>query len=133
MCKAIALILSLFCVGLFAASSVTAQEAAVDEKPAVAGQKGRMTSIKGEITEIDAAGNHVKVKEKDQEIIIIVTDKTLITAGKIKRSLADLESGDKVVARFTEEDGKKIARSIRVATVGKGSGKEPPAPEAEAP
>ena len=91
-----------------------------------------MTSIKGEITEIDAAGNNVKVKEKDQEITISVTDKTIITAGKIKRALSDLKAGDKVVAKFTEEDGKRVARSIRVATVGKGEEKKPE-PKAEAP
>ncbi|MCG3115677.1 MAG: DUF5666 domain-containing protein [Candidatus Manganitrophus sp. SA1] len=131
--KAIAVVLSLLCAGLFAAASVAAEEAAGDEKSAVAAQKGRMTSIKGEITEIDPTGSHVKVKEKNQEVTISVTDNTIITAGKIKRTLADLKAGDQVVARFTEEDGRKIARSIRVATVGKGSGKKPPAPEAEAP
>lgn len=128
--KAIAVVFSLLCAGLFAAASVTAEEAAGDEKPAISAQKGRMTSIKGEITEIDPTGSRVKVKEKNEEITISVTDNTIITAGKIKRSLADLKAGDQVVARFTDEDGRKIARSIRVATVGKGSGKKPPAPEA---
>lgn len=131
--KAIAVVFSLLCAGLFAAVSVTAEEAAGDEKPTISAQKGKMTSIKGEITEIDPKGSHVKVKEKNQEITISVTDNTIITAGKIKRTLSDLKAGDQVVARFTEEDGRKIARSIRVATVGKGSGKKPPAPEAEAP
>ncbi|MCG3113568.1 MAG: DUF5666 domain-containing protein [Candidatus Manganitrophus sp. SB1] len=128
--KAIAVVFSLLCAGLFATVSVMAEEAAGGEKPAISAQKGKMTSIKGEITEIDPAGSHVKVKEKNQEITISVTDNTVITAGKIKRTLADLKAGDQVVARFTEEDGKKIARSIRVATVGKGSEKKPPAPEA---
>lgn len=128
--KAIAVVFSLLCAGLFATASVMAEEAAGDEKPAISAQKGKMTSIKGEITEIDPTGSHVKVKEKNQEVIISVTDNTIITAGKIKRTLADLKAGDQVVAKFTEEDGKKIARSIRVATVGKGSGKKPPAPEA---
>lgn len=128
--KTIAVVFSLLCAGLFAAVSATAEEAAGDEKPAISAQKGRMTSIKGEIMEIDPTGSHVKVKEKNQEITISVTDNTIITAGKIKRTLADLKAGDQVVAKFTEEDGKRIARSIRVATVGKGSGKKPPAPEA---
>lgn len=132
--KAISLILSLLCVGAFTAASVTAEETAGSEKPAMAAKKGRMTSIKGEITEIDATGNNVKVKEKDkEEITIDVTDQTIITAGKIKRSLADLKTGDKVVAKFVEQDGKRVARSIRVATVGKGGGKKQPAPKAEAP
>lgn len=129
--RAIVWILSILCAGLFSAASVTAEEAAGDEKPAISAQKGKMTSIKGEITEIDPAGSYVKVREKDEEITISVTENTLITAGKIKRTLADLKAGDQVVARFTVEDGKKIARSIRVATAGKGSGKKPP--EAEAP
>lgn len=128
--RAIAVVFSLLCAGLFSAASVTAEEATGAEKPAISAQKGKMTSIKGEITEIDPAGSHVKVREKDEEITISVTENTLITAGKIKRTLADLKAGDQVVARFTVEDGKKIARSIRVATAGKGSGKKPPAPEA---
>lgn len=142
--RAITLILALLCAGFFAAVSVQAEEAAGGEKPAAAAPKGKMTSIKGEITEIDAAANHVKVKEKENEITINVTDKTIITAGKVKRTLADLKSGDKVVAKFTEEDGRKVARSIRVATLGKGGEKKPssktespkteaPAPEAPQP
>lgn len=126
--KALSLMLSLLCAGAFTAASVMAEEPAGGKapmaKPAAEGKatpmkKGKMTSVKGEITDVDTAGNNVKVKEKDKELTINVTDKTMITAGKTKRSLADLKAGDKVVAKFTEEDGKMVARSIRVATAGK--------------
>lgn len=130
--RAISLMFLLLCAGLFATVSLRAEEAAGDEKPTVGAKKGKMTSIKGEITEIDTAGN-VKVKEKDEEITISVTDKTIITAGKIKRAFSDLKAGDKIVAKFTEEDGKRVARSIRVATVGKGEEKKQPEPKAAAP
>ncbi len=141
--KALSLMLSLLCAGAFTAASVMAEEAAdggkaamgkpaAETKAAPMMKKGKMTSMKGEITEVDAAGNNVKVKEKDKEVTINVTDKTMITAGKTKRSLADLKAGDKVVAKFTDEDGKMVARSIRVATAGKG-GKKAAAPKAEAP
>lgn len=138
--KALSLMLSLLCVGAFTAAAVSAEETAggkVTAKPAAEGKgaaaskKGRMTSVKGEITEVDPAGSNVKVKEKDRELTISVTDKTMITAGKTKRSLADLKAGDKVVAKFTEEDGKRVARSIRVASAGKAEKKG--APKSEAP
>jgi Cu/Ag efflux protein CusF len=131
--RAVSLILSLLCAAVLTARPVLAEEAAGTEKAEVAAKKGGMISIKGEITEIDAAGNNIKVKEKENEITINVTDKTVITAGKIKRSLADLREGDKIVAKFTEEDGKKVARSIRVATVRKGGEANQPIPEKEAP
>lgn len=140
--KAFTLMLSLLCAGAFAAASVRAEEPAggkaamgkpaAETKSAPAMKKGKMTSVKGEITEVDPAGNNVKVKEKDKEVTINVTDKTMITAGKTKRSLADLKAGDKVVAKFTEEDGKMVARSIRVASAGKAE-KKGAAPKTEAP
>ncbi len=135
--KAFALMLSLLCAGAFTAAAVKAEAPAGGGKAPAADtkaapmKKGKMTSVKGEITEVDPAGNNVKVKEKDKELTINVTDKTMITAGKTKRSLADLKAGDKVVAKFTEEDGKMVARSIRVASAGKGEKKM--APKAEAP
>ncbi|MBI3802841.1 MAG: hypothetical protein HY282_03675 [Nitrospirae bacterium] len=134
--KSISFILSLLCVGAFTAATVTAEEAAggkmATEKPAgemksgdmkamPAAKKGKLTSIKGEVTEVDPAGNNLKIKDKDKEVTMNVTDKTVITAGKIKKSLADLKAGDKVVAKATEEDGKMVARSIRMASAGKAS------------
>jgi len=131
MCKAITLII--LCTGIFTALPVSAEEAAGGERQAA--PKVKMTSIKGEITEVDTAANMVKVKEgkNESEIMIDVTDKTVITAGKVKRTFADLKTGDKIVAKFTEEDGRNVARSIRVATLGKGGAKRQPASETEPP
>ena len=139
--KAFALMLSLLCAGAFTAASVMAEEPAgggkAMDKPAAEGKaapmkKHKMTAVKGEITAVDSAGNNIKIKEKDKELTVNVTDKTMITAGKTKKSLADLKAGDKVVAKFMEEDGKMVAHSIRVANAGK-AGKKAPAPKAEAP
>jgi Cu/Ag efflux protein CusF len=126
--------LILLCAGVFfAVVSARAEESVGGETPPAAAPKGRVTSIKGALTEIDTARNRIKVKEKTDEITIYVTEKTLIAAGKVERTLADLEPGDKVVAKFTEENGKKVARSIRVATLGKGGGTKQVLPEAEIP
>lgn len=132
--KAISLMLSFLCAGAFTAAAVRAEDASGGkmgtDKPAASGEmksapsakKGKMTSVKGEVSEVDAAGNSVKIKDKEKEVTMSVTDKTIITAGKTKKSLADLKAGDKVVAKATEEDGKMVARSIRVANAGKASG-----------
>lgn len=85
-------------------------------KPSEAVKKGKLTTLKGEVTEVDPAGKSVKVKDKDKEVTLDITDKTLVTAGRIKKSIADLREGDKVVVKFSEHDGKATARSIRMAS-----------------
>ena len=57
-----------------------------------------------------------------------LTEKTVVTAGKIKKTIADIKPGDKVVARVLDEEGKMTVRSIRLAQE---SRKAKQAPEAK--
>ncbi len=98
-----------FGVLLMTASIAMAQEAKAPPKSKMA-----VIMVKGEVTSVDAAGNTVTVKGKDKEIKLNVTDKTKIMAGKEKKGLADIKVGDKVAARAMEEDGKTVAKAIRI-------------------
>jgi Cu/Ag efflux protein CusF len=115
------------------------KEEGAAEKPAAA-KKGKLSTVKGEVLEIDSAANTLKIKEtskksqENREVTVNINDRTMITAGKTKKSLADVKEGDKVLARVTEEDGKMTARSIRIGGGVKGMKKKEAAPKApEAP
>ncbi len=122
--KGLGLIFSLSVVGLFMTAPLFADEMVGEMKgatekqvaPAKAGmKKAKSMAVKGEVAEVDVAGNSLKIKEKEKEMTVSVTEKTIITAGKTKKSLADLKAGDKVVVKVAEVDGKTVAQSIRVA------------------
>lgn len=96
----------------------------------------KMTNIKGEVIEVDPAARRIKIKEGrregGKEYTVDLTDGTVVTAGKTKKTFADIKPGDKVVARISEKDGKVTARSVRLAQEGKKPKKEA-APESEPP
>lgn len=135
--KRMFLVLSLIVAGFYVAPVVMADDAmapkkeGATEKPAMS-KRGKMSTIKGEVTEVDSAANIVKIKDADKEVTLNVTEKTAITSGKTKKSLADVKAGDKVVAKITQEEGKMTARSIRVG-VGGGKMFKKDAPKMEAP
>lgn len=142
----------LLSLGMLAGPIATAQEpqnapnapnaGAVPENPTPAEQRpvpssrGKLMNIKGEVTGVDAGAGSIKikegVKEKTKEHTVGLTDKTIVTAGKIKKSITDINPGDKVVARVLEEDGKMTARSIRLAREGRKGSRES-VPETESP
>jgi ribosomal protein S1 len=58
----------------------------------------------------------IAVMKKDKETVVTVNDKTKIMMGKEKKTLADLKAGDKVKVRYTEVDGKNMAKSVAIKT-----------------
>ena len=90
---------------------------AADEKPAkeskhkMYGDKPK--SATGKIKAIDAKAKTVtivkKVKKQETEINLSITDKTKF---KEIAGLDDLKVGDKIGAKYVEQDGKMIAKSI---------------------
>lgn len=92
--KAIAIVLSLIFV--FAVTSLTFA-----------------AQVTGEVTAVDAKAMSITVKGK-KDVTAVVDDKTKITAGKDKKTLADVKAGDKVTVKFTEADGKNTAKSIEI-------------------
>ena len=109
----------LLSLGILIGSTAIAEEAsknpASSNKPMVPSRKSKMTNIKGEVAQVDQDAKTIKIKEGSKEYTVSLTEKTVVTGGKIKKSISDIKAGDRVVARISEEDGKMTARSIRLA------------------
>jgi len=105
------------------------------DKPPVSGRRGKLTNIKAVVTEVDPGTNSIKVKEGskegNKEYMITLTDKTIVTVGKIKKSVSEIRPGDKIVARVLTEGDKVTARSIRLSHERKG--RRDPATETKKP
>jgi Cu/Ag efflux protein CusF len=124
--KALAIIVSLlfvlsvtgFC---FAAEKAmgkkeTAAPSAMEEK-AVEKAPVKIKYVIGEVTAVDATAGTLTVKSKKQEVSLSTDSKTIIRMGKEKKTLADITSGEKVKVRYTEVDGKNMAKSIAIKPV----------------
>jgi hypothetical protein len=93
----------------FAAEKTAAPVAAPAEKkeaPAIVKQ------VSGEVVTVDATAGTLTVKSKKKEVALSTNDKTVIKIGKEKKALADVMVGDKVKAKYTEIDGKNVAKSV---------------------
>jgi len=73
------------------------------------------SKVSGEVTAVDAAAKTVTVKTKDKDVTMMVTDKTSIAQGKEKKTLADIQAGTKVTAKYVTEGDKMTAKSINIA------------------
>jgi len=98
--KAIAGVIALTLVFAFASLSFAA------------GKKAAVQQVRGEVSAVDTTANTITVKGKKGDVTISVNDKTKIMAGTEKKALADIKVGDKVTVKYTEADGKNIAKSI---------------------
>lgn len=79
-------------------------------------KKAKKATVTGEVIAIDAKANTLTVKgPKKGDVALTVNDKTKITAGKDKKTLADIKAGDKVAAEYTETD-KNTANKIDIKT-----------------
>lgn len=99
---------------LFAITSVSL---AVEEK-AVTAEKPKVKQVTGEVKAVDTKAKTVTVtktvKGKAEETTVVVDDKTKITMDKEQKTLADVKVGDKVRVKYTEVEGKNIAKSIAI-------------------
>lgn len=117
--KAIAIIVSLLFVLSVAGLSFAAEKAAAPAAPAAEKAMEKKAPVKvkwltGEVAAVDAAAMTLTVKGKKAEVALTVNDKTSIKMGKEKKTLADLKVGDKVSARYSEVEGKNVAKSIAI-------------------
>lgn len=103
--KAIALIVSLLFVFTVAGLSL-AEEKKMDETKHT---KKAGHYVHGEVTAVDAAANTLTIKGKKGEVTLTIDDKTKFHKGK---DLADVKVGDKLTVKYSETDGKMVARSI---------------------
>jgi len=117
------LLVALFTICSFAAVTMTQAEAS----------KKKGGKVTGEVTAVDAQAKTVTVKSKDKEVTLMVTDKTMIKEGKEKKTLADVQSGVKVTAKFSEEGDKMTAKEIHIEAGKKAAPKQEMAAPAPAP
>lgn len=118
--RVIALIVAMLFVLSVAGFALAAEkkEAAPAEKkeaaPAEKKAPAKVKQVTGEVTAIDAAAKTLTVKGKAGDVALTADDKTTVKIGKEKKALGDVKVGDKVTVRYTEMDGKNVAKSIIV-------------------
>ncbi|MBF0558623.1 MAG: TOBE domain-containing protein [Nitrospirae bacterium] len=83
---------------------------------AFAAEKIKIKMITGDVVTVDATVKTLTVKGKKAEVVISVDDKTAVKIDKEKKSLADVNVGDRVTVKYAETEGKTIARSIEIKT-----------------
>lgn len=115
--RALAIVMAVFFVCAVASLSF-----AVEEKkaaPAPAAEKAvpaptkmeetkapvKVKMVEGDVTAVDAKAKTITVKGKKGDVVIAVDDKMM----------ADIKAGDKVFVKYTETDGKNVAKSVRKA------------------
>lgn len=113
--KVIALLVAMLFALSVAGHAIAAEmkemkEAAPVQKMAPA----KVKQVTGEVTAIDAAAKTLTVKGKAGEVALTADDKTTVKIGKEKKALTDVKVGDKVTVKYTEMDGKNVAKSIIV-------------------
>ena len=87
-----------------AAKKKVAEDKAAAEKKAA---PAKVKMVKGEVTAVDAKAKTITVKGKKGDVVVAVDDKMM----------AGVKAGDKVAVKYTEADGKNIAKSVKKAEV----------------
>lgn len=82
--------------------------------------QAKVRQVTGEVKEVDTKAMTLTVTKKmktgAQDTLVTINEKTRITMGKEKKLPADLKVGDKVTVKYTEADGKVVAKSIAIRT-----------------
>ena len=98
------------------AAPAPATKKAEPMKPA---QAPKAKSVTGVVKAVDTVAQTItvakKVKGKEEETVSTVDEKTSITMGKKKKALADVKVGSTVTVKYSEVEGKNIAKSISIA------------------
>ncbi len=84
---------------------------------AVAAGKVKVKQITGDVAAVDAAAKSLTVKGKKAEVVLSTDEKTAVKMGKEKKALSDVKVGDKVTVKYSEVNGKGIAKSIEIKPV----------------
>ncbi|MCL4490696.1 MAG: hypothetical protein M1510_02175 [Nitrospirae bacterium] len=82
---------------------------------AAAAGKVKVKQITGDVAAVDVAAKSLTVKGKKAEVVVMIDEqKTAVRMDKEKKSLSDVKVGDKVIVKYSEADGKNIARNIEI-------------------
>jgi hypothetical protein len=83
----------------------------------------KVNHVAGKVKAVDTAAQTltiaVKTKEGEKETVVTVDKETSINMGKAKKTLADLKVGNNVVVKYTEVEGKNVAKIIAIRPVKK--------------
>jgi Cu/Ag efflux protein CusF len=127
--KAIAIIVAVLFV--FALTSVSFAAEGKKAEGAMSVEKPKVKMVTGEVKAVDTTAGTVtvvkKLKGKEIETVVTVDSKTKIMMGKEKKALADVMAGDKVKVKYTEVDGKNVAKSIAIKAAEKKAEEAKPA------
>jgi ribosomal protein S1 len=121
--KTIAIIVSVIFVLSFAGLSFAADKAAPMKKEAAAPAKAeekamdkkapaKIKAVTGEVMAADATS--ITVKGKKGDVTATTSDKTKVMMGKEKKAIADVKVGDKVTLKYSEADGKNMAKMVSI-------------------
>ena len=123
--KVIAIFVAVIFVFAMASFSFATEKAApapapMEKKaePAKAAEKPKVKQVTGDVKAVDMKAMTITVtkmmKGKAEDTVVTVSDKTKIMMGEAKKALADVKSGDKVTAKYTESEGKNMAKSVAI-------------------
>jgi ribosomal protein S1 len=125
--KVIAIFVAVIFVFAMASLSFAAEEkkaapapAPMEKKaePAKSAEKPKVKQVTGDVKAVDMKAMTITVtkmmKGKAEDTVVTVSDKTKIMMGEAKKALADVKAGDKVTAKYTEAEGKNMAKSVAI-------------------
>lgn len=104
----------------FAVEEKKAAPAPAEKKaePAKPAEKPKVKQVTGDVKAVDTKAMTITVskmvKKKAEETVVTVDAKTKIMMGKEKKALADVKVGDKVTVKYTEVEGKDVAKSVAI-------------------
>lgn len=120
--KAVAIIVSVLFVFALTSVSFATEKAAsapaekkaapvtMEEKKAPA----KIKQVTGPVTAIDAKAKTITIKGRKGDVTVSTDDKTKVMIGKDAKTVGDVKTGDKVTAKYSEVDGKNVAKSIAI-------------------
>ncbi|HLA00289.1 MAG TPA: hypothetical protein VJZ24_01470 [Thermodesulfovibrionales bacterium] len=119
--KVIAIFVAVIFVFAMASFSFATEEKKAAPAPASApapAEKPKVKQVTGNVKAVDMKAMTITVtkmmKDKAEDTVVTVSDKTKIMMGEAKKALADVKAGDKVTAKYTEVEGKNMAKSVAI-------------------
>lgn len=104
--KTIAIIIAvLFVLAVTSLSFATEEKRESPAPPEEKKAPVKVRLVKGEVTAVDIKAKTITVKGKKGDVVVAADEKMM----------ADIRAGDKVAVKYTEADGKNIAKSIKKA------------------
>ena len=114
--KTIAIIVAVLFVFSITSIAIAAEEKKAEETKTA--EKPKIKQVTGDVKAVDTKAKTVtvtkKMRGKATDTVVTVDDKATIMMDKEKKALADVKAGDKVKVKYTEIEGKNVAKSIAI-------------------